>query len=245
MKKMTDTEKMVALMRAMKRRMNGAVAEAMERRGIRYPANWGVAVPDIRKAAAAFAPDHSFARFLWKQQLRELRLAALTIADPAAVDAEELDFWGDGAVNPELAENLAFSLLSRTVLDRAIVERWGRNDVPPLLNYCMLLTLTRMLRAARTAEGLAGDAATGQTGGLTGGADAELTGDATARLAGGCAGKATSGLTGNTAAPGPETSTAYDALRRRSGEAAARLLSSADRLVAEAADNLLLSIEEA
>lgn len=197
MNEMTDTEKMVALMRAMKRGMNGAVAEAMERRGIRYPASWGVAVPDIRKAAAAFAPDHSFARFLWQQQLRELRLAALTVADPAAVDAGELDFWGDGTVNPELAENLAFSLLSRTGLDEVIAARWGGNDVPPLLNYCMLLTLARMLRTARAA------------------------------------------------APGPETSTAYDALRHRAGEAAAGLLSSTDWLVAEAADNLLLTIEDA
>ncbi len=241
MSAMTDTEKMVALMRALKRGMNGAVAEAMERRGIHYPANWGVAVPDIRKGAAAFAPDHSFAHFLWKQQLRELRLAALTIADPKAVDITELDFWGDGVVNPELAENLAFSLLSRTELDEAIIDRWGGRDVPPLLNYCMLLTLTRMLRTARAAEGLAGEAVTG----LTGGADAELTGDAAAGLAGGCAGKAAAGQTREAAAPGPETSTAYDALRHRAGEAAARLLSSPDRLVTEAADNLLLSIEDA
>lgn len=142
---MDCAEKMGLLVGLLRRDVNGAVVDSMEELGIRYPRNWGVSLPAIRKAAGAFSPDHEFARFLYGQELRELRLAALIIADPLAVTADELRFWGAGVENSELAENLAFSLLSRTSLSRTIAAEWLREGEPALLQYCSLLSLTRML----------------------------------------------------------------------------------------------------
>lgn len=142
---MGNAEKMGLLIGLLRPNVNGAVVESMEELGIRYPRNWGVGLPAVRKAAGAFAPDHDLARFLYVQELRELRLSAFVIADPSAVTAEELDFWGNGAINTELVENLAFSLLSRTALATALVDKWLCADKPILLQYAALLALARMV----------------------------------------------------------------------------------------------------
>ena len=119
-----NREKMAALVRMLRRDINGAVVERMEQLGIRYECNWGVSLHAVRRAASLFAPDHAFARFLYGQNLRELLLSAFVIADPCAVSADELAFWGAGVKNSELAENLAFSLLSHTSLARPLAEKW-------------------------------------------------------------------------------------------------------------------------
>lgn len=139
-----NTEKMSALMSLLKRNMHGAVTERMEQLGIHYPCNWGVSIHAIRAAARDFAPDHSFAHFLYRQQLRELQLAAFLIADPKEVTEEELAVWAAGITNTELAENGAFSLLSKTDLVEVIVSRWLDAASPMLLKYSALLTLAKM-----------------------------------------------------------------------------------------------------
>ena len=58
--------------------------------------------------------------------------------------ADELDFWGASVTNVELAENLAFSLLSRTRLAGPLLERWCTPEAPEALRYCALLALARM-----------------------------------------------------------------------------------------------------
>lgn len=141
---MNNAEKMGLLVGLLRRDLNGAVVDSMEELGIHYSRNWGVGLPAIRKAAGAFAPDHDFARFLYAQELRELRLSAFAIADPAAVTVDELDFWGAGVENTELAENLACSLLSRTALASEVSQKWLCADKPLLLQYCALLALARM-----------------------------------------------------------------------------------------------------
>ena len=85
-----NREKMAALVRMLRRDINGAVVERMEQLGIRYECNWGVSLHAVRRAASLFAPDHAFARFLYGQNLRELLLSAFVIADPCAVSADEL-----------------------------------------------------------------------------------------------------------------------------------------------------------
>ena len=48
---MNDTALMIRLLGRLKKEMNGAVAEAMQRRGLNYPLNYGVSVPTIRSIA--------------------------------------------------------------------------------------------------------------------------------------------------------------------------------------------------
>lgn len=138
---MDNTEKMAALLSRLRKEMNGAVTDAMKERGIDYPLNYGVSVPTLRDIARAWAPDHSLARLLYRQQVRELILSATVIADPGAIGAEELEFWAAGVRNSEIAEHLSM-LMARTRLTGVILERWMNRDTP-LPAYAALLTAAR------------------------------------------------------------------------------------------------------
>ena len=110
---MDYTSRMVALLRELRRERNGAVADSMRYYGTPYGLNYGVSLPTLRRIARAEAPDHGFARYLYRQDVRELRLAALHIACPACLTPEEFPAWAAGIVNSEIAEEAAFALLSR------------------------------------------------------------------------------------------------------------------------------------
>ncbi len=123
---MNHTARMAALLGELRREMNGAVAESMRRGEGGYGLNYGVSIPTIRAIAGRQGADHDFARFLYRQDVRELRMAALTIADPHCVTPDDFGEWFAGRMPEELMEELALRLLSRCgrpVLD-ALREQW-------------------------------------------------------------------------------------------------------------------------
>lgn len=141
---MSHTARMAALLGELRREMNGAVAESMQRGEGGYGLNYGVSIPTIRAIAARVGADHAFARFLYRQDVRELRMAALTIADPACVTPDDVDEWFAGRMPEELIEELALRLLSRcgrSVLD-ALRERWLRVG-SGAERYAALMTFAR------------------------------------------------------------------------------------------------------
>ncbi len=131
------------LLGEMRRQMNGAVVGTMRFYGAEYGLNYGVSIPTIRSIARAeiaqHGLDHRFARQLYQQEVRELRLAALWLADVEAVSLE-LDFWASGIVNSEVAEEAAFALLHR--VERNVIDVWldGQSE---LLRYCALLSIAK------------------------------------------------------------------------------------------------------
>lgn len=80
---MDFTSRMAVLLGAFRRERNGAVADSMRFYGAPCGLNYGVSLPTLRTLARAEAADHDFAKYLWRQDVRCLRLAALHIADPA------------------------------------------------------------------------------------------------------------------------------------------------------------------
>ena len=118
------TSRMVALLGAMRRERNGAVADAMRYYGADYGLNYGVSLPTVRTLARACGRDHEFARYLYAQEVRELRLAALHIAEPERLTADEFAFWGGGICNSEVAEEAAFALLGRIDAFDELFRSW-------------------------------------------------------------------------------------------------------------------------
>lgn len=133
---------MAALLGRMRRERNGAVADAMAPYGAAYGLNYGVSLPTLRSIARAEGCDHAFAGLLYRQQVRELRLAALHIADPVAVTAADADTWAAGIINSEVAEEAAFALLSRAPVLPSLFASW-RFSPNPLLQYAVLLAAAR------------------------------------------------------------------------------------------------------
>lgn len=142
---MDFTSRMVALLGELRRERNGAVADAMRFYGAPYGLNYGVSLPTLRRLARAETPDHDFARYLYRQEVRELRLAALHIACPERLAPDEFSFWAAGIVNSEVAEEAAFALLSRADALPALFEAWIA-DPDPLLQYAALQAAARSSR---------------------------------------------------------------------------------------------------
>lgn len=139
---MDFTSRMTALLREMRRERNGAVADAMRYYGAAYGLNYGVSLPTLRKIARAEPPDHDFARYLYLQDVRELRLAALHIAQPERLTVAEFSAWAAGIVNSEVAEEAAFALLSRSAALPELFPVWISSS-DPLLQYAALLAASR------------------------------------------------------------------------------------------------------
>ena len=103
---MDNTQRMISLLGRLRKQMNGAVSESMQRDGQKYGLNYGVSIATVREIVAGEECDYDFAKYLFKQQVRELRLAACHLAEPSKVDTHEFPFWARGIVNSELAEEL-------------------------------------------------------------------------------------------------------------------------------------------
>ena len=141
---MNATAKMAALLAALRTEMNGAMVEAMEERGIHYPLSYGVSLSTIRRIATPYAPDHALARLLYRQQVRELQLAALIVADPRQITPEEAPFWLEGVQNGELAENLA-RLLGETQLVPVLLQKYTGRTQSHFVRYAVLLSAARSM----------------------------------------------------------------------------------------------------
>lgn len=137
---------MVALLGELRRERNGAVADAMCLCGKPYGLNYGVSLPTLRRIARAETPDHDFARYLYVQDVRELRLAALYIAQPERMTMDEAAFWAAGIINSEVAEEASFALLSRVGVLPELFRSWI--TASPLLQYAALLAAARSPQAS-------------------------------------------------------------------------------------------------
>lgn len=145
---MDFTSRMASLLGTMRRERNGAVADAMRFYGRPYGLNYGVSLPTLRTLARAVGCDHDFARYLYLQQVRELRLAAFHIADPACVTPDEFPFWAEGLLNSEMAEEGAFALFCHVDCFAELFAAWTAPDTDSLLTYAALMAACRTARAS-------------------------------------------------------------------------------------------------
>jgi 3-methyladenine DNA glycosylase AlkD len=133
---------MISLLGRLRKQMNGAVSESMQRDGQKYGLNYGVSIATVREIVATEEPDYEFAKYLYKQQVRELRLAACHLAVASKVDTHEFPFWARGIVNSELAEELAFALLSKIYDINSLMGIWTIES-NELVAYAALMAASR------------------------------------------------------------------------------------------------------
>ena len=137
------TSQMIALLGAIRKQMNGAVADAMYYYGADYGLNYGVSLPTIRQIANNVEKDHDLALYLYKQQVRELRLAALHVAKAEEITTDEIAIWAEGVINSEIAEEIAFTLLPRTTIFHEIYSAWSAGES----EFCVYAALMAAARS--------------------------------------------------------------------------------------------------
>ncbi len=148
---MDDTARMIALLRRLKVEMNGAVVEAMQERGIEYPLSYGVSVPTIQQIARECPPGHSLALLLFRQQVRELMLAAVYVDRPEWVTSDQMEAWSRSFTNTEIVEQVASGLFfgAPDALSRAVDWMERENG---WLNYAALLMAGKRLAFPDTVD---------------------------------------------------------------------------------------------
>ena len=142
---MDNTQRMIALLGRVRKEMNGAVSESMSTDGENYGLNYGVSIATLREIASAEPKDMDFAKYLYQQQVRELRLIACHLAEPDKVDIHDFPFWARGIRNAELAEELAFALLSKIYDINSLMGIWT-TESNELIAYAALMAAARNKR---------------------------------------------------------------------------------------------------
>lgn len=132
---------MIHLLGELRREMNGAVADAMRYYGTRYGLNYGVSLPTIRSIAATEPQNNDLALYLYKQDVRELRLAALHIAEPGKFNNTQ-HAWRKGISTSEIAEEMAFALLSKAEPFAQIYDNWSGSELE-FVAYAALMAAAR------------------------------------------------------------------------------------------------------
>ena len=133
---------MIALLGRVRKQMNGAVAESMATHNQNYGLNYGVSIATIREIASEVEKDYGFAKYLYQQQVRELKLCACHIADAKQLDTHEFPFWSRGIANAELAEELAFALLSKIYDINSLMGIWS-TESNEMIAYAELMAASR------------------------------------------------------------------------------------------------------
>jgi hypothetical protein len=138
---MLEQKKRLLLYR-LRKEMNGAALDTMRYFGADYGRNYGVQIYAIRNLAREIGTDHALAEYFYTQNIREAQLVALWIADAAKVSASDFDFWGEGIINSEVAEQASHALFSRIAEISELLAKWCSSE-NALLAYCALLSAAR------------------------------------------------------------------------------------------------------
>lgn len=138
---MLEQKKRLLLYR-LRKEMNGAALDTMCYFGADYERNYGVQIYAIRNLAREIGTDHALAEYFYTQNIREVRLVALWIADAEQVKVSDLDFWGEGIINSEVAEQASHALLSRCACVAQLLIKWCSSE-NALLAYASLLASAR------------------------------------------------------------------------------------------------------
>ena len=122
-----ETEKKFQqILKLVKARKSGEVADLMKLKGISYKTNWGVSVIDLREIAAQFDHNHLLALKLWNKQWRETMILATLTDEPKLVTEEQIDFWTKTFENTEIAEQASANLWVKTKFAFIKAMEWCR-----------------------------------------------------------------------------------------------------------------------
>jgi len=111
-----------------KQRMNGAVVESLRQSDIIYKVNYGVTIPELQQLAAPFKGDHELALRLFEEDIRECKIIATMIDDPAKITGEQIDSWSNNFENIEIVEQVCSNLFWKSdfALPRSV--EWCLDD---------------------------------------------------------------------------------------------------------------------
>jgi 3-methyladenine DNA glycosylase AlkD len=115
-------------MRYIMQHQNGDVAHQMTAAGIVYNMNYGVSITQLRDFAKTSGLSSSFAEQLWAENLRETKLLALMIWDPADIAPDKADSIAAQLITGEMVEIACHHLFCNLSFARDKVAEWAASE---------------------------------------------------------------------------------------------------------------------
>lgn len=121
-------EKVIDIIAQIKQRMNGAVVESMRESGIIYKVSYGVTIPELQEIAQPYKGNHELAIQLFEQDIRECKIIASMIDNPAHVTGNQIDEWCEDFNNTEIIEQVCNNLFWKSDFALSRSYEWCIED---------------------------------------------------------------------------------------------------------------------
>lgn len=116
------------LRKKLRTRENGPASEAMEKLGIKYNRNHGLAVSEIKNIAKSYKYNHELALELHLKDIRELVLMSFMVENPETVSCKQIERWLNELKDTEQAEQIAINLIAESKQCYTNIFDWTNID---------------------------------------------------------------------------------------------------------------------
>lgn len=125
--------------------MDGVTAQSLRQKGVDYPYNFGLSIPQLREIAAEYRDDAILSQLLMGHKTRELRLLGFMTFPRSQVDAATALELFARADTKELNDNFCFHILAEAEPFPVVVSPFIAEGTP--LNFFLagLAAITRRL----------------------------------------------------------------------------------------------------
>lgn len=96
--------------------------------GIDISASLGISAPALRRLAKEMGKDHQLAAQLWESGVREARIIACLIDDPAQVTETQMEAWALDFASWDVVDTCCCNLFDRCALGHAKALEWSERE---------------------------------------------------------------------------------------------------------------------
>lgn len=116
------------ILKKLKSLSNPKAMQGMAKYGITPERTYGVSIPHLRKIAQEIGKDHGLARKLWESNIRETRILASMVDDPALATEEQLEKWVQEFDYWEICDQVCQNLFTYTKCAYQKAREWSGRD---------------------------------------------------------------------------------------------------------------------
>jgi 3-methyladenine DNA glycosylase AlkD len=124
--------------------MNGPISQSMREKGYRYKVNFGVELPRIIEIASHYTKDYHLAIALWKEDIRECKIAASLLMPIETFPIDVAEIWVGQIDNIEIAELTVMNLFQHLDFIPSLSFKWIA-DEREYVQTCGFLIIARLL----------------------------------------------------------------------------------------------------
>ena len=116
------------VLRRLQRMADPSNLAGQARYGIDTSRSLGISAPELRSLAREIGRDHDLAVALWESGIREARLLAALVDDPARVTPEQMDAWAAEFASWDVVDTCCCNLFDRTTFAYSKAIEWAKRE---------------------------------------------------------------------------------------------------------------------